>query len=59
MEKVMDADWGGAVIGTAAFLCMFVVFYLCRRKTPEVTPPPPPVVVVHEDPGDPQSLSSS
>ena len=55
----MDADWGGAVIGTAAFLCMFVVFYLCRRKTPEVTPPPPPVVVVHEDPGDPQSLSSS
>ena len=50
----MDADWGGAVIGTAAFLCMFVVFYLCRRKTPEVSVPQP-VVVVHqdEDPGDP------
>ena len=56
MEKVMEVDVGGAVIGSAAFLSRFVVFYLCRRKTPEVTPP---VVVVHEDPGDPQSLSSS
>lgn len=51
MEKVMEVDVGGAVIGSAAFLSMFVVFYLCRRKTPEVTPPP--VVVVHEDPGPP------
>jgi hypothetical protein len=59
MEKVMDAEWGGAIIGIAAFLSMFFVAYVCRRRTPEVTPPPPPVVVVHEDPGDPQSLSSS
>lgn len=55
----MDTDIGGAVIGIAAFLSMFVVAYFCRRRTPEVTPPPPPVVVVHEDPEDPQSLSSS
>jgi len=48
---------GGAIIGIAAFLSMFVVAYVCRRRTPEVTPPP--VVVVHEDPEDPQSLSSS
>ena len=52
MEKVMEVDVGGAVIGSAAFLSMFVVFYLCRRKTPEVSVPPP-AVVVHEDPGDP------
>jgi hypothetical protein len=51
----MDTDIGGAVIGIAAFLSMFVVAYFCRRKTPEITPPPPPIVVVHrdEDPGDP------
>ena len=49
----MDSDIGGAVIGIAAFLSMFVVAYFCRRRTPEVTPPPPPVVVVHEDPEDP------
>jgi hypothetical protein len=49
----MDTDIGGAVIGIAAFLSMFVVAYFCRRRTPEVTPPPPPVVVVHEDPEDP------
>ena len=53
----MEVDVGGAVIGIAAFLCLFVVAYVCRRKTPEVSvPPPPPVVVVHEDPGDPQVL---
>ena len=49
----MDTDIGGAVIGIAAFLSMFVVAYFCRRRTPEVTQPPPPVVVVHEDPEDP------
>ena len=49
----MDTDIGGAVIGIAAFLSMFVVAYFCRRRTPDVTPPPPPVVVVHEDPEDP------
>ena len=53
MQKVMDSDMGGAVIGIAAFLSMFVVAYVCRRRTPEITPPPPPVVVVHEDPGPP------
>ena len=53
MQKVMDSDMGGAVIGIAAFLSMFVVAYVCRRRTREVTPPPPPVVVVHEDPEDP------
>ena len=54
MQKVMDSDMGGAVIGIAAFLSMFVVAYVCRRRTPEVTPPPPIVVVQRdEDPGDP------
>ena len=45
---------GGAIIGIAAFLSMFVVAYVCRRRTPEVSVPSP-VVVVHrdEDPGDP------
>ena len=56
----MEVDVGGAVIGSAAFLSMFVVFYLCRRKTPEVSVPPP-VVVVHrdEDPGDPQAIEQT
>ena len=54
MQKVMDSDMGGAVIGIAAFLSMFVVAYVCRRRTPEVTPPPPIVVVQRDDdPGDP------
>ena len=54
----MDTDIGGAVIGIAAFLSMFVVAYVCRRRTPEVTPP---VVVVHrdEDPGDPQAIEQT
>lgn len=52
MQKVMDSDMGGAVIGIAAFLSMFVVAYVCRRKT---QPIPPPIVVIQrdEDPGDP------
>ena len=53
MQKVMDTDIGGAVIGIAAFLSMFVVAYVCRRRTPEVTPPPVVVVQRDEDPGDP------
>jgi hypothetical protein len=56
MQKVMDSDMGGAVIGIAAFLSMFVVAYFCRRRTPEVSVPSP-VVVVREEPEDPQSLS--
>jgi hypothetical protein len=46
---------GGAIIGIAAFLSMFVVAYVCRRRT---QPIPPPIVVVQrdEDPGDPQVL---
>ena len=53
----MEAEWGGAIIGIAAFVSMFVVAYVCRRRTPEVTPPPPVVVVQRdEDPGDPQVL---
>jgi hypothetical protein len=51
MEKVMEVDVGGAVIGSAAFLCMFVVAYVCRLKSRE--PPEPVVVVRDEDPGDP------
>jgi hypothetical protein len=51
----MEVDVGGAVIGSAAFLCIFVVAYVCRRRT---QPIPPPIVVVQldEDPGDPQVL---
>ena len=56
MQKVMDSDMGGAVIGIAAFLSMFVVAYVCRRRTREVSVPSP-VVVVREEPEDPQSLS--
>ena len=57
MEKVMDADLGGAIIGISAFLSMFVVAYFCRRKTPDITPQlPRDPVVVEEDPGDPQML---
>jgi hypothetical protein len=59
MEKVMDADLGGAIIGISAFLSMFVVAYFCRRKTPDITPQLPDPVVTQEepeDPGDPQML---
>lgn len=56
MQKVMDSDMGGAIIGIAAFLSMFVVAYVCRRRTREVSVPSP-VVVVREEPEDPQSLS--
>jgi len=54
MEKVMEADIGGAIIGISAFLSMFVIAYFCRMKPRE--PAPPVVVVQDEDPGDPQML---
>jgi hypothetical protein len=53
----MDADWGGAIIGIAAFLSMFVTICVCRRKTPEATQQSPVVTQEEpEDPGDPQML---
>lgn len=52
IEKLMDPDAGAVIIGLAAFLSMFVVVYVCRRRTD--LPPAPIIVVVREDPGDPQ-----
>ena len=54
----MEAEWGGAIIGIAAFVSMFVVAYVCRRRT---QPIPPPIVVVQrdEDPGDPQAIEQT
>ena len=54
MEKVMEVEIGGIVLGIASFLGMFVVAYVCRMKPRE--PAPPVVVVQDEDPGDPQML---
>jgi hypothetical protein len=52
MEKVMDV--GGAVIGIAVFLAMFVAAYFCQRRPRQTDPEP--IVRDQEDPGDPQAF---
>jgi len=47
-------DPGAAVIGTAAFLSMFILVCVCRRQSPPPPVPEPVIVQVREDPGDPE-----
>lgn len=47
-------DAGAIVIGTAAFLSMFILVCVCRRQSPPPPVPEPVIVQVREDPGDPE-----
>jgi hypothetical protein len=47
-------DVGGAVIGTAVFLAMFVVAYFCQRRPPPRAEPRVVIPQTRYEPGDPE-----